>query len=114
MCQQCNDNYTSQGWRYDASRMENMYKIIAFSCDGEYITEGEFSKVNDAWYRVDNWGSRWIFYPIVGIIKQSNKPTNKKRVVDIWHNIQFLKMHTVENVRKYIANNSNMVMELLS
>lgn len=43
-----------------------MYKAIAFAPDGAFITEGEFKTIEQAWNRINDWGSRWYFYPFCG------------------------------------------------
>jgi len=43
------------------------YRAIAFSPDGDYITEGNFKTVDEAWSHISDWGSRWYFYPLTGV-----------------------------------------------
>jgi hypothetical protein len=31
--------------------------------DGEWVTEGEFETVEEAWEHANDMGSRWFFYP---------------------------------------------------
>ena len=72
-----------------------MYKIIAFSLDGEYITEGEFKTIESAWNRVNDWGSRWIFYPIPCIIKN-------KTIVSGCDNFEFLNRKRIKTAQAII------------
>lgn len=46
-----------------------MYQLICLSIDGDYVTEGQFATVEDAWKRNDDMGSRWVFYPLRVVIK---------------------------------------------
>ena len=46
-----------------------IYQAIAFALDGEYIVEGEYESIDEAWSTINDWGSRWVIYPIVGVIK---------------------------------------------
>jgi hypothetical protein len=39
------------------------YYLICFAGDGETQREGPFASIEDAWYRNDDMGSRWYFYP---------------------------------------------------
>jgi len=39
------------------------YKLICMSFDGDYVTEGRFDMVGEAWARSNDMGSRWYFYP---------------------------------------------------
>lgn len=72
-----------------------MYKIIAFAPDGDYIIEGEFENVPDAWNRVNEWGSRWFFYPITGVLKN-------KRVVSMCDGYKFAENKTIKTVSQLI------------
>jgi hypothetical protein len=49
-----------------------MFELQFFCRDGcleEHVTEGYFDKIEEVYDRIDNIGSRWIFYPNARIIK---------------------------------------------
>ena len=50
-----------------------MFKLICMTFDGDYVTEGEFDSVQDAWERSEDMGSRWYFYPFHFVVSQSGK-----------------------------------------
>ncbi len=40
-------------------------KLYLFAPDGDFVTEpGEFDSIEEFWDRVNDLGSRWIFYPL--------------------------------------------------
>lgn len=41
-----------------------MKRLVCIAPDGEYVTEGKFETIEDAWDRSSEMGSRWFFYPI--------------------------------------------------
>lgn len=48
-------------------------KLICMSFDGEYVNEGEFDSVDEAWEHDGEMGSRWIFYPFHFVLTESGK-----------------------------------------
>ena len=78
-----------------------MYHAIAFAFDGESIQEGEFKTVQEAWNRINDWGSRWIFYPITGVIKNA-------RVVSMCDGFEFLQNKNKKTVKTYIAQHPDL------
>ncbi len=42
---------------------DGRYELSFFSDDGESVIEGQFDTLDEALDRMDNIGSRWIFYP---------------------------------------------------
>ena len=44
------------------------YKLMCMSFDGEYVTEGPFKTIDDAWRYSNDMGSRWYFYPFHFVI----------------------------------------------
>jgi len=82
--------------------MKKEYRAIAFAPDGDYITEGEFKTVDEAWERINDWGSRWFFYPFTGVVKN-------KRVVEMCDLLRFLSNKDIKTIQsmfeKYGFNN---------
>ena len=75
--------------------METKYQAIAFSIDGDFITEGEFKTVEDCWDSINDWGSRWIFYPFTGVVKN-------KRVVSFCDGLDFLSNRDINTIQKLL------------
>jgi hypothetical protein len=48
-------------------------KLICMSFDGDYVTEGSFSSIDEAWNRSNDMGSRWFFYPFHFVTTASGK-----------------------------------------
>jgi len=71
------------------------YRAIAFAPDGEYITEGEFKTVDEAWATIADWGSRWIFYPFTGVVKN-------KRVLSICEELIFLSNKDIKTIVRHL------------
>ena len=73
--------------------MDKKYRAIAFAPDGEYIIESEFETVEQAWDRINDWGSRWFFYPFCGVVKN-------KRVVEMCDVLDFLSNKDIKTIQK--------------
>lgn len=86
--------------------MNKKYETIAFSPEGEYITEGEFESKDEAWERINDWGSRWIFYPITGVLKN-------KRVVEMCDGLEFLSNKDIKTIQKYLRRIYKRKMEMI-
>lgn len=50
-----------------------MVKLICMSFDGDFVTEGEFNSIADAWEHSEDIGSRWYFYPFHFVTTESGK-----------------------------------------
>jgi hypothetical protein len=63
--------------------MNEKYTAIFFALDGQFVTEGEFDSIEEAWDYINNSGSRWFFYPYPYI-----KELNGNKIVDScdWYN----------------------------
>ena len=86
--------------------MEKEYKAIAFAPDGEYITEGEFETVQDCWDRINDWGSRWIFYPFTGVVKN-------KRVISFCDILPELSNKDIKTIQKALKKDGDALYQLL-
>ena len=84
-----------------------MYKAIAFTPDGgDYITEGEYKTVDDCWDRINDWGSRWIFYPFTGVVKN-------KRVVSFCDGLDFLSNRDINTIQKLLEKDGEEYYQML-
>lgn len=53
-------------------------KLRCIAPDGEFVTEGDFPSIEQAWERSNDMGSRWFFYPIHIV-------TGKDRILSVPH-----------------------------
>ena len=74
-----------------------MYKLICMSFDGDYVTEGEFKTIDDAWKRSEVMGSRWFFYPFHFVLTSSGKT-----IADSPYGIEFLKGKRLSSVIRFL------------
>jgi hypothetical protein len=71
------------------------------SFDGEYVTEGEFDSINDAWQRANDMGSRWFFYPFHFVVTESCKTVASSP--DGLEHFNRQRLATVRNAFEYAA-----------
>lgn len=90
------------------------YTAIAFSIDGKYITEGSFKTINEAWDCINNWGSRWYFYPFTFVTKEF--PKEKSRIVDScdFPYLREMKNKSIKSVSLFINKNSDILCSILN
>lgn len=81
-----------------------MYKLICMAFDGEYVTEGEFKTIDEAWERSEDMGSRWFFYPFHFVLTSSGKT-----IADSPYGIEFLKGKRLSSVIRLFAETSKAV-----
>lgn len=61
-----------------------MYEAVLISNDGiDYVTDYKSKSIQDTWEAIEDAGSRWIFYPIPFIVKDSKTKTLNKRIIDL-------------------------------
>lgn len=89
-----------------------MYKAILFSPDGEdYVTDFERKTKEEVIEAIDNMGSRWIFYPIVGIIRSDSRATIPNKRINIEGGIfDNLNGIAVKSLMAFIKANQEMVL----
>lgn len=86
--------------------MTKKYQAIAFALDGDYITEGNFETIDQAWERINDWGSRWVFYPLTGVVKN-------KRVVSFCDILPSLSNKDIKTVQKKIIKYQDTILHML-
>jgi hypothetical protein len=84
-----------------------MYTLKCFSPDGQSVTEGEFKSIGECWYRSNDMGSRWIFYPIHVV-------TKGKTVCDIADEFGFMKRRKLTTLARYLRENEDEVIDFLN
>ena len=57
----------------NTDKSNSKVKLICMSFDGDYVTEGTFASVQDAWNHDADLGSRWFFYPFHFVTTASGK-----------------------------------------
>lgn len=88
-----------------------MYKAILISPDGEdYVTDFERKTKEEVIKAIDNMGSRWYFYPIVGIIRSDTKTTIPNKRINIEGGIfDNLNGIAVKSLMSFIKDNQELV-----
>ena len=91
-----------------------MYKIVLISPDGEdFKVDCEGSKtIEDVIYADSLLGSKWFFYPIHFIVKDSNTNTLNNRILPINGDdgvFPHLVGKTVKTAMEFIKNNPNYI-----
>ena len=79
-----------------------MYKAILFATDGDYVTDFERKTKEEVEKEIENMGSRWIFYPITGIIKMSNTKLLNNRVNFDYPEMKSLNKCSVKTVIQFL------------
>lgn len=59
-----------------------MKTLVCIAPDGNYVIEGRFNSINDAWNRAEDMGARWFFYPIHVVTGIKGK-----RIIDCPHDM---------------------------
>jgi len=91
------------------------YQSILFSLDGkDFVTDSHnCNSINDVWDDVNDMGSKWFFYPIVCVIKDTDKGhINNQRIIDFCPPFESFKGKSVKNVIKYIKENSEGIAQM--
>ncbi len=70
------------------------YKAILFHPDGGYVSDFKSETINEVWNKINNMGSRWIFYPMPFV-------GTEKTIVDTPEGLEFLKRKEIKTVQKY-------------
>jgi hypothetical protein len=72
------------------------YQATLFHPAGDYVRDfGDSPTIQHVWDRVNDMGSRWIFYPIVFV-------TTEKTVVDTPDGLEFLKGRRIRTVSRFL------------
>jgi len=80
------------------------YKAILFSLDGEWTTDFKAKTIRDVWDLVNDRGSRWFFYPIVGIIKDNGATNKNQRVIEMCNGFTHLEGKTIKTISNWIRD----------
>ena len=46
------------------------YKAVLFHPDGEYVTDFRCDTKDEVWCKINDMGSKWIFYPITFVVTE--------------------------------------------
>lgn len=88
------------------------YKAILFHPEGDHVTDcRDTNTIQEVWEQVANFGSRWIFYPLVFV-------ATDKTVVDTPDGLEFLKGKRIKTVteilKAYWAKDSERICNLIN
>lgn len=74
-----------------------MYKAILFAPDGDYVTDFTNTDTKqEVWDKINDMGSRWVFYPICFVAK--------KIIVDTPEGLEHLKGKTIKQISEHLKN----------
>jgi|TARA_R100001530_G_scaffold21901_1_gene17977 hypothetical protein len=91
-----------------------MYQSIFFSLDGEYITDATGQKsIDGVWDLVNNFGSRWIFYPLPFVIIDKNGVSDNQLIISACDGFKFLEGCSIKTAQKYIKDNAEGIAQML-
>jgi len=92
-----------------------MYRSLQISADGEaYIFDYEGDK-KQIWSSVADQGSKWFFYPLPFIVKNEyGMDFQYKRIIEACNGLEFLQGKTIRTAIKWIKENQEYIMGLLS
>ncbi|MFA5049295.1 MAG: hypothetical protein WC516_09790 [Patescibacteria group bacterium] len=104
--------------------MKNKYQAVLISPDGQdYVTDfGNSESIDLVWQSINNMGSKWFFYPICFVIKDTGnhyKPIlEKQRIADspdslIKDGID-LRGKSIKSAMQWIADNKPYIEMILS
>lgn len=80
------------------------YKAILFHPDGACVSDFHKSKtIKEVWERVEDMGSRWIFYPII-VVASDNSPKKMSRIVDTAEGLEYFKKRESTTLQKYLKS----------
>lgn len=72
------------------------YNAVLFAPEGEKVTDFSDTKTKqEVWERINNMGSRWIFYPLCFV-------GTDKTIVDTPEGLEHLKGKRIKTVAKYL------------
>jgi len=100
--------------------MSKKYFAALISTDGkEFVTDCHNSNsIDDIWQSIANMGSKWFFYPIPFILKESKFNTLKNRVIDMPDNLIKdgidLRGKSIKSAMQWIADNQPYIQMILS
>ena len=80
--------------------MKTTYQAILFTPDGKnYVTDFHGCKTKDeVWSKINDMGSRWIFYPIAFVVTQ-----NCKKIVDCPDIFQGLNGYDIKTIKSILS-----------
>jgi len=91
--------------------MKNKYRSMQISKNGEsYIVDYEANTKAEIWDKVNDQGSRWIFYPLPFVVM--NKPNmnfKNMRILSAPDGFEFLENKTIRNAMQWIESNPDII-----
>lgn len=87
----------------------NKYRAILFAPDGEFVTDYDSPTVEAVWDKVNNQGSRWVFFPLAFVIGADRSSyVGRRRIVDTPEVLESWRGRTVETLRRTLEDASGL------
>jgi hypothetical protein len=84
------------------------YKAVLFAPDGDWVTDYKGETKDEVVDQLIDRGSRWLFYPLEGIILDKGAiTTSRQRVVDMAPPLRFLTGKPIKFISKWIKRNQD-------
>ena len=92
-----------------------MYSAILFSVDGDWVTDYPSKTKEEVREQLANQGSKWIFYPIEGIIMDLRRweTISQEHVLEMAPPFRFLSRKAVREISSYLKENQEKVVDRL-
>lgn len=75
------------------------YEAVLFAPDGASVRDARAESVEAVWNRVNDFGSRWYFYPVAFVVRK-DADKNTGRIVSAPDMLQHYKGRTLATFRK--------------
>lgn len=86
--------------------MNTIYSAIFFAPDGEHVRDFYSDSKESISGKIENMGSRWVFYPFVFI-------ATKRTIVESPNCLEFLNGKRVKTVERFFEENEDIAIEML-
>jgi hypothetical protein len=94
------------------------YQAVLFSSDGDWVTDYHGSNsIEEVWKKVEDQGSKWIFYPFVCVTYSRGKygyTTNRQKIVDSPFGDYVFVGRTIAQVSKFLKDNPDYLESIFS
>jgi len=81
-----------------------MYIGLLIALDGEYVTDYQGKTVDEVIKQLANRGSRWYFYPLEAVIKDSRTPVENRKLIDVAPPLEDFKGKKVKTLLNFVRS----------
>jgi len=81
------------------------YIGLLIALDGDYVVDYEGNSKDEVINKLANRGSRWYFYPIEAVIKNSSTPVENRRLIDVAPPLEKFKNRKVKTLINFVKHN---------